>query len=384
MEDVFYHEKYFGDSLTYNRWLPLCARDILYLDRYEDVYGRSQGLSKRNPEDDNNNNKRRRISSNAEIYFFRNHPINYVLITGRCINVKETVLRKKIIPGVLYMFTIDDGSGVSIDCVNFYRTKDLNIFSNEGRILEVRGTIYDAPTFPRRINVSHYRPLRKSIPEQKHLILASMERIDVRRNVLEPGWYCPSAEEEENPVNTFEGGNKETEYCSFNRFPSVLLENREFYLSSIKERPKKSSTQYNPSTSSTEISNNGIVYDTFQRSKNTVHTQKDGDYLPNPGGSMNPIYILSDDRISPPPAGRGFFHLECEYEQQVDVRTLEEDIDILKGKNSIIDSTQMHAKSKSQIEKTTSQINDEFDSLCEDVGASRNFYSDFDSLAIDE
>lgn len=334
IRDEYYDERHFGDSLTYNRWLPMCAHDVCCLDSFETIYERKCNLEGR-----------------GRIYFFRNHPINYVLLTGRCVDVSETSIRSKTRPGVLYTFTIDDGSGQTMGCAYIYNTKNPGMFKNKGLILEVRGYIYDSPSFPRRISVCSFRVLKKSIAQERHLILASMEQVDVRKRILENSWYCPEAEEEKMSL-VRDLQSEPNEYCSFNRLPSVLL-SRPDYHESIRGAERKE-------TSETEISR--IV---------TNETLPDAHHQPTYqshvlGNSMNPI-ILSDDRMSMMNPGSTTHHPAAgifKYEDEAD------------------DSCEIEVSDSGPRQHPSISLqNDEFDSLCEDLPPLNTFYNQFDKVA---
>ncbi|KAA8907664.1 hypothetical protein TRICI_004955 [Trichomonascus ciferrii] len=311
----------------------MCVRDVYCLDKFETIYERKSELTGR-----------------GRIYFFRNHPINYVLLTGRCVDVGETSIRSKTRPGVLYTFTIEDGSGPMIGCAYIYNTKNPGMFRNKGLMLEVRGYIYDSPGFPRRISVCNFRVLRKSVAQERHLILASMEQVDVRKRILENSWYCPEAENQKRPVAR-DLVSEPNEYCSFYRLPSVLL-SRPDYRQSIREAERNETSE----TEISRISTNGTVPDAH-------HQPTHQSYLL--GNSMNPI-ILSDDRVSMRNPG------STAHQPVAGIFTYEGDH---------ADSCRLEVPDSGSQQPPSTLCNDEFDSLCEDLPPLNTFYSQFDKLA---
>jgi hypothetical protein len=333
IRDEYYDEGYFGDSLTYNRWLPMCAHDVYCLDSFETIYERKSELAGR-----------------GRIYFFRNHPINYVLLTGRCVDVSETSIRSKTRPGVLYTFTIEDGSGQMIGCAYIYNTKDPGMFRNKGLMLEVRGYIYDSPGFPRRISVCNFRVLKKSIAQERHLILASMEQVDVRKRILENSWYCPEADERKKSI-VRDLVSEPNEYCSFNRLPSVLL-SRPDYHESLREAERKETSE----TDISRIATNETLPDAHHQPTHQSHLL---------GNSMNPI-ILSDDRMSMKNPG------STTHQPASGIFKYEDDDDY---------SCKLEVPDSGSQQPPTTLYNDEFDSLCEDLPPLNTFYNQFDKLA---
>lgn len=74
--DLFYPEKVFDDSFTFGKWVPLLCADIAHLRPFKELYKRLPDTKYTIPR------------SNGP-FFYRNHPINYIAITGTCQNALE-------------------------------------------------------------------------------------------------------------------------------------------------------------------------------------------------------------------------------------------------------------------------------------------------------
>lgn len=74
--DLYYSEKVFEDSFTYGKWVPLLCADVGYLRPFDEIYKRAplDGFS---------------LPRSNGPFFFRNHPINYVAVTGHCHSAQQ-------------------------------------------------------------------------------------------------------------------------------------------------------------------------------------------------------------------------------------------------------------------------------------------------------
>uniref|UniRef100_A0A060TJA7 ARAD1D45694p n=1 Tax=Blastobotrys adeninivorans TaxID=409370 RepID=A0A060TJA7_BLAAD len=204
-KDPLYPLEEWNTSPTYNTWLPISCIDILNLLPYRVVYGDKFAKDRKN-----------RV---PEPYFFRNFPINFVLVTGFCVSYE----RQQLKGSPRYVFEIDDGTGDAIEC--FYNTytpfKDL-----KGSLLEIRGSLVDRPGNPRQVLVRNFRRLPKDKSPTEHFLNAAEECLNVRENLLVHGWKPNQTIQntQDRLRNIDRSMGIPTQYCSFNRKPSIFHE----------------------------------------------------------------------------------------------------------------------------------------------------------------
>ena len=92
---TFYPAYCYSASLTYFVWVKLAAHDIHYILRT-----RSNG----------SNNHTHRSSTGNPLYFYLNHPIQFVQLTGIVVAIEDFHPH-------IFLFTLDDSSGSTIDVV---------------------------------------------------------------------------------------------------------------------------------------------------------------------------------------------------------------------------------------------------------------------------
>lgn len=77
--DLYYAERVFEDSFTFGKWVPLICADVAHLRTFEEIYNRPV-------------EEQYSIPRSNGPFFFRNHPINHVSITGYCHSAHEILI----------------------------------------------------------------------------------------------------------------------------------------------------------------------------------------------------------------------------------------------------------------------------------------------------
>lgn len=201
-KDPLYPLEEWNTSPTYNTWLPISCIDIFNLLPHHVVYGYKF------VKDD---------KTVPEPYFFRNFPINFVVITGFCVSCERQVVKER----PRYVFEVDDGTGDVIEC--FYNTH-IPFKNLKGSLLEIKGSLVDRPGNPRSIRVRNFRKLSKDKSTTEHFLNAAEECLNVRENLLVHGWKPnQTIQNTRDRLRRNESGVKNpTRYCSFDRKPSIF------------------------------------------------------------------------------------------------------------------------------------------------------------------
>lgn len=168
--DIYYPEKVFNKSFTFGNWLPLTCADVLHLQTFEEIYGRAS-LPKYS------------IYKSNGPFFFRNHPINYVVVTGKCRNGYEVSIENSKSSIVLIMF-LDDGSGQNLKCSKFICKGAYKISELMGQTFEVQGYIVDHPTFGREIRILQFCAVDSTATEVENWA----DALKLRKEVLSKHW----------------------------------------------------------------------------------------------------------------------------------------------------------------------------------------------------
>jgi hypothetical protein len=203
--EVFYNEDKFMESVTFNKWTRMLCHDISLLESYDVLYGRPCTLPG---------------SANGAPFFFRNHPINYVLLCARVVDIENKT-------GSFWFLSVDDGSGSELRVrANLYIKDPIELLM--GKLVEVRGLIrhdqYGRSVDARDI---HLRDDRGHVPIQREFELY-MEAINVRRHILSKVWKL---HEENRAYLLMPAYEKPTQYCSLNREPSSVYSHSMFHSS---------------------------------------------------------------------------------------------------------------------------------------------------------
>jgi hypothetical protein len=168
--DIYYPEKVFHESFTFGNWLPLICTDVFHLQTFKEVYGR-ESLPKYT------------IYKSNGPFFFRNHPINYVVVTGKCINGYEVYIDNSKTEIVLILF-LDDSSGQSLKCSKFSYRSAYKLQELVGKTLEVQGYIVDHPTFGREVRILQFRVVESMATEIENWA----DALKLRKEVLSKHW----------------------------------------------------------------------------------------------------------------------------------------------------------------------------------------------------
>ncbi|CAN6674468.1 hypothetical protein TRVA0_054S00452 [Trichomonascus vanleenenianus] len=215
----WYNPEIFRRSHTFGKWLPIACRDILELETFKAAYGY--------PCPD-----KLRIGSspNVETVFLcRNHPINYVLVTGKCVAVDYSHYPDS--GKYVYQYHIDDDTGPSVialkECYFQLVGEEARI---KNRYVEVRGYLMEKKGHSRKISVRGIRVLKTTrsnnsvLTPFRRYLLASLESLTVRQVVLSKNW----ADSEEVVESQLDVAEDPTHYCSLSRKPSLLESFRTF------------------------------------------------------------------------------------------------------------------------------------------------------------
>ncbi|VVT51752.1 uncharacterized protein SAPINGB_P003201 [Magnusiomyces paraingens] len=247
--DQFYKEDAFASSLTFNKWVPLMCADVALLWTFKQIYNRPPDpriCLTSSPGNNKNNNKNK--ITNTLLYpphFFRNHPINYVSVTGELIDVTESQLgldpEKNSL--AILILTVDDGSGTTLKCILFTQQGAYNPNNLLHQVYQVQGFIIDSETFGRQLRIVQFARVKGLTGELDRWC----ETLRVRKTILTKHWDYDSGEtdedededkdkdedeqdeQEEEEVNDNDESFKDidklpTMFCSFHRKNSVLVQ----------------------------------------------------------------------------------------------------------------------------------------------------------------
>lgn len=78
----FYDEDFFSQSSTYNSWVRLLCADFGTLVPFSEVFDRRA--------------RRECTVRGEEVYFFQNHPINYVTVVATCGSFEELSMKRSL------------------------------------------------------------------------------------------------------------------------------------------------------------------------------------------------------------------------------------------------------------------------------------------------
>ena len=207
-QDVLYPKEYFSQSLTYNKWLPIACLDIrMCLKAYRDLY-----LDDKSPI----------VGEDRGPFFFRNHPINYVCVTGYC---SDVILHKSNDRVFAYTFTVSDGTGATIECFKPETLAKEWYETYRNKVVEVKGYLYQKGHFPLQIKVRDIGCLKATKFNIRYMTLAGEELVKVRQEILAQRWICRVA----GLASTDDSVDKDpVEFCSLSRQPSNLISHSSF------------------------------------------------------------------------------------------------------------------------------------------------------------
>lgn len=168
--DIYYPEKVFNESFTFGNWLPLICTDVFHLQTFKEVYGR-ESLPKYT------------IYKSNGPFFFRNHPINYIVVTGKCVNGYEVYIENSKAEVVLILI-LDDSSGQSLKCSKFSYRGAYKLQELVGKTLEVQGYIVDHSKFGREVRILQFRVVESVTTEIENWA----DALKLRKEVLSKHW----------------------------------------------------------------------------------------------------------------------------------------------------------------------------------------------------
>lgn len=180
--DYFYPEFTFIDSLTFGKWVPLMCSDLSTLFTFFEIYNRQPDPSVC-------------VQNNVKTsfpFFFRNHPINYVFLTGKILNPIENAFRpaknsrnsKKQPSTLAISFYLDDNSGEYASCVIYTHSGVYDIDAMKDNVYQVYGYITQHSIFGRQVRVTQVSRIQPGSQE----IRAWKETMKVRQEVLCKHW----------------------------------------------------------------------------------------------------------------------------------------------------------------------------------------------------
>lgn len=197
---------------TFGSWLPISCRDIYELKPYDYYYNVScpQDLI---------------IPKSNGPFFFLNHPLNYVMVTGKCVDVKYKS-NNDFIKTYSYTYIIDDETGASVEVTEKKNTLDNSYSQLIGKYFQVKGFVVQYFGGKLVINIRSMVELKNERgvgTAFERFLLASEETYLVRQEVLCREWksdekFRSSVETQDNP----------SRYCSLSRAPSCLQGNTKF------------------------------------------------------------------------------------------------------------------------------------------------------------
>lgn len=253
--DIFYPERVFGDSFTFNKWVPLMCADISNLWSFRQIYncdpdssvciGHARRMKRRT--------KYSLPQASTPLhppFFFRNHPVNYVTLTGRLVDVTEIVLhdhRFSIGTNLAVTLTVDDSSGDVAKCIIYTQQGVYNLRKMKNAIYEVQGYLTEHVMYGRQVRVIQIAKKNgledelqswKEVMKIRHDVLTRhwdhLEMLALReaedQKELEHG--CQVDMEEEEGLDLVSELNGESNgvdsapkvYCSFHRENSLLVQ----------------------------------------------------------------------------------------------------------------------------------------------------------------
>jgi hypothetical protein len=195
--DCFYEENKFFKSFTFNNWVPLSCMDVSLLESYESLYGQRSTIPQ----------------VKGGPFFFRNHPINYVVVCGVVVEAEARGDNRDV-----FVFTIDDGTGPQLTTVKWDAHGDVDKYLK--KFVEIRGQLAERPKFGRELQIRDIFLKEVSLKDQ---FIAYGEAMLVRSQVLSKSWVIP---DEEDKQDRFDRRafipTAPKAYCSLSRQNSIL------------------------------------------------------------------------------------------------------------------------------------------------------------------
>lgn len=140
-------------------------------------------------------------------FFFLNHPINFVVVTARCMGfMKKT--------DSFWLAEVEDGTGSELKLALFKVVPDKLMEQFTDKIIEIKGYIRETKMYGRQVNALDIRVVGDGIVE---LALAPVDALEVRGHVLGVAWSL-----DENVPKAELKSAMPMEYCSLIRTPSSL------------------------------------------------------------------------------------------------------------------------------------------------------------------
>lgn len=203
-----YSPKKWSQSFTYNRWTCLTCSDILRLVPYEEACKNMPFFPSGNS------------CNGLSTFFFLNHPINYILVTARCIEfVKKT--------DNFWLTEVEDGTGSELRVALFKVVPDKLMEQFTGKVIEIKGYIKETKMYGRQVNALDIRVVGED--NVVDLALAPLDALEVRGHVLGAAWnYDKDAKQ------TSLKSAMPVQYCSLMKYPSSLQDHK-LFASKVKE-----------------------------------------------------------------------------------------------------------------------------------------------------